>query len=102
MWGLLLQLLLRVIFMDNIDNTDLKIPPMNLIEEELAREEARYSFRKTLWNITAVLIVVAAVAALMATRLFVLIRINGGSMSHRRLLLWGKDPFKTRSGRRGR
>lgn len=81
MWGLLLQLLLRVIFMDNIDNTDLKIPPMNLIEEELAREEARYSFRKTLWNITAVLIVVAAVAALMATRLFVLIRINGGSMS---------------------
>lgn len=56
------------------------IPPIDLLRAELAREEARYSFRKTLWNITAALVVVAAIAALMVTRLFVLIKINGNSM----------------------
>lgn len=65
---------------ENPDQEVLKIPPIELLREELAREEARYSFRKTLWNIMAVLIVAAAIAALMATRLFVLIRINGNSM----------------------
>ena len=48
--------------------------------EELAREEAKHSFRRTLWNIAGILVVVAAISALMATRLFVLIKINGDSM----------------------
>lgn len=56
------------------------IPPIELIREELAREEAKHGFRKTLWNIAVVLIVAAAITALVATRLFVLIRINGNSM----------------------
>ena len=56
------------------------IPSIDLLRTELAREEAKYSFRKTLWNIAAALIVVAAIAALMVTRLFVLIKINGNSM----------------------
>lgn len=64
----------------NSDHEYLEIPPIEFIREELEREEARYSFRKTLWNIAAVLIVAAAVTALIATRLFVLIQINGNSM----------------------
>ncbi len=59
---------------------ELKIPPIELIREELAREEAKHGFRKTLWNIAVVLLVAAALTALAATRLFVLIRINGNSM----------------------
>lgn len=59
---------------------EIKIPPIELIREELAREEAKHGFRKTLWNIAVVLIVAAAITALAATRLFVLIRINGNSM----------------------
>ncbi|MCI8465912.1 MAG: signal peptidase I [Lachnospiraceae bacterium] len=59
---------------------ELKIPPIELLREELAREEAKHGFRKTLWNIAVVLIVAAALTALAATRLFVLIRINGNSM----------------------
>ena len=54
------------------ENEELKIPPIELLREELAREEARYSFRKTVWNI---------IVALIATRLLLLIRINGNSMS---------------------
>ena len=57
-----------------------EIPPIGQIREELARVEAKYGFWKTLWNVTAVLLVAAAVTALLATRLFVLIRINGNSM----------------------
>lgn len=56
------------------------IPPIEEIRQELSREEAKYSFRKTLWNITAVLIVAAAITALMATRLFILVKVNGNSM----------------------
>lgn len=65
---------------NNSDHEYLEIPPIEFIREELEREEARYSFRKTLWNIAAVLIVAAAVTALIATRLFILIQINGNSM----------------------
>ncbi len=63
-----------MISMDNgkPENEELKIPPIELLREELAREEARYSFRKTVWNI---------IVALIATRLLLLIRINGNSMS---------------------
>lgn len=65
---------------ENSEQEILNIPPIECLREELAREEAKYSFRRTLWNIMAVLVVAAAIAALMATRLFVLIRINGNSM----------------------
>ena len=66
--------------MDNEETRDLEIPSIESLGEELAREESRYGFRRTLLNIAGVLVVAAAIAALMATRLFVLIRINGSSM----------------------
>ena len=58
----------------------MEIPSIESLREELAREEAKHSFRRTLWNIAGILVVVAAISALMATRLFVLIKINGDSM----------------------
>lgn len=64
-----------------MDNEHLEIPSIESLREELAREESRYGFRRTLWSIAGVLVVAAAIAALLATRLFVLIRINGNSMS---------------------
>lgn len=66
---------------ENPKSEELKIPSIDALREELAREEAKYSFRKTVWNITVVLIVAAAVTALMATRLLILIQINGNSMA---------------------
>lgn len=57
-----------------------EIPPIKELQEELAREQAKHRFRKSLWNITVGLIVAAAVTALVATRLLVLIRIEGSSM----------------------
>lgn len=64
-----------------MDKGDWKIPSIEALREELAREEARYSFRKTLWNIAVLLTAAAAVTALVTTRLFVLIQINGSSMA---------------------
>ena len=64
-----------------MDKEDVKIPPIEFLGEELVREEARYSFRKTLWNIAVLLTAAAAVTALVTTRLFVLIQINGSSMA---------------------
>ena len=64
-----------------MDKEDVKIPPIEFLREELVREEARYSFRKTLWNIAVLLTAPAAVTALVTTRLFVLIQINGSSMA---------------------
>jgi signal peptidase I len=64
-----------------MDKEDVKIPPIEFLREELVREEARYSFRKTLWNIAVLLTAAAAVTALVTTRLFVLIQINGSSMA---------------------
>ena len=57
------------------------IPSIEALKEELARENARHQFRRSLWNVAVVLVVVAAVTALVATRLLVLIQINGDSMS---------------------
>lgn len=57
-----------------------EIPSIELLKEELAREESRYGFRKALLSAAGVLVVIAAVAALLATRMFGLIRINGNSM----------------------
>ena len=64
-----------------MDKEDVKIPPIEFLREELVREEARYSFRKTLWNIAVLLTAAAAVTALVTTKLFVLIQINGSSMA---------------------
>jgi len=66
--------------LENSDEKNLEIPPIELLREELAREELKYAFRRTLWNIMVMLIVVAAITALVATRLFVLIQIKGNSM----------------------
>lgn len=57
------------------------IPPIDALKEELMRETVRREFRRTLLNITGGLIVIAAVTALMVTRIFVLIQINVESMS---------------------
>lgn len=66
--------------MDDMDYENLRIPSIESLEKELSRERAQYNFKKTLMSVVAVLIVAAAVAALMATRLFVRIRVNGNSM----------------------
>lgn len=57
-----------------------KIPSIEELQIELAREQLKHGFRKSLWNIAVVLIVAAAITALIATRLLVLIRIDGPSM----------------------
>lgn len=65
----------------SVDNEELKIPPIDLLREELEREESKYNFRKTLLNIAGVLTVTAAVAVLIATKLLILIQVNGVSMA---------------------
>lgn len=57
-----------------------EIPPINDLRMELAREEARHDFRKSLLNITGILTVAAAITALMMTRLLILLQVNGNSM----------------------
>lgn len=69
---------LRVIFMAD---EKIEIPSIELLREELAREESRYHFRRTVLTIAGILVVAAAVAALLATRFFVLLQINGASMA---------------------
>ena len=59
----------------------LEIPPINDLRMELAREEARHEFRRSLLNIAGVLTVAAAVTALMMTRLLILLQVNGSSMA---------------------
>lgn len=51
------------------------------LRKELAREEAKYRLRKTLLNIAGVLMVVAAITTLVATRILNLLQVNGTSMS---------------------
>lgn len=63
------------------EQTELEIPSVDLLKKELERVESRRNFRKTLLNIAGVLTVVAAIAALVVTRIFVLIQVNGSSMS---------------------
>lgn len=57
-----------------------EIPPIELLREELLREESRNDFRKRLRGVAIGLVVAAAITALVATRLLVMIRINGNSM----------------------
>lgn len=72
-----------VIFMDNKEKnpSEMEIPPIDLLKVELARVESRRNFRRALLNTAGVLTVAAAIAALIVTRIFVLIRVNGSSMS---------------------
>lgn len=57
-----------------------KILPINELRMELAREEAKHNFRRSLLNIAGILAVAAAIAALMMTRLLILLQVNGHSM----------------------
>ncbi len=59
----------------------MEIPSIELLRKELEREESRYHFRRTILTITGVLVVAAAITALLATRLFILLEINGASMT---------------------
>lgn len=59
---------------------DWEIPSIALLKKELAREESRSRFWRIFWNVLTVLLAAAAVTALLMTRLFVLVRINGSSM----------------------
>ncbi|MCI8673263.1 MAG: signal peptidase I [Lachnospiraceae bacterium] len=58
----------------------LKIPSIESLRAELAREEARCSRRRVLWNMAAALIIAAAVAGLVLTRIYALIEVDGNSM----------------------
>ena len=66
---------------NNGEKEKLTIPPINDIRTELAREEARHELRRALLTIAGILTVAAAVAALLMTRLLVLLQVNGMSMS---------------------
>lgn len=63
------------------EHEKLEIPPLNDLRMELAREEARYEFRRSLLNIAGVLTVAAAITALLMTRLLILLQVNGSSMA---------------------
>lgn len=58
----------------------LKIPSIEQLRAELAREEARQNRRRMLLNMAAALIVAATMAGLILTRIFALIEVDGGSM----------------------
>lgn len=51
------------------------------LRNELAREEAKYRLRKTLLNIAGILMVIAAITTLVATRVLNLFQVNGSSMA---------------------
>lgn len=58
-----------------------KIPSIEELRDELAREKAKHRFRKSLGHIAVGLLVAAAITVLVATRLLVLIKITGNSMN---------------------
>ncbi len=63
-----------------VKKEELVIPSIESLRAELAREEARCAFRRTLWNMAVALIVAVVVTVLVFTRLFALIRVDGSSM----------------------
>lgn len=69
--------LIRVTYMSK---EKLEIPSIPALKEELMREKVKREFRRAILNTTGILIVIAALTALMATRVFVLVQINGSSM----------------------
>lgn len=64
----------------NNNKEKLEIPSIPALKEELMREKIKREFRRAILNMAGVLIVAAALTALMATRIFVLVQINGSSM----------------------
>lgn len=58
----------------------IKIPPVELLKAELERVESKRDFRKALRGVAGVLLVAAAMAALLVTRFFMLLEVNGSSM----------------------
>lgn len=70
--------MIRVAFMNKKEK--LEIPSIPALKEELMREKVKSEFRRALFTMTGILIVIAALTALMATRIFVLVRIDGSSM----------------------
>lgn len=64
-----------------MDDRNPERPPLDLLKAELAREESRYEFRRTLLHMAGILTVAAAITALLATRLVMLLQVNGMSMA---------------------
>lgn len=56
------------------------MPSLEALKIELAREEARCELRKTFLRIAGVLVVSAAIAVLLLTRIFLLLHVEGMSM----------------------
>lgn len=56
------------------------VPSLEILRMELAKEESRHELRKTVLHTAEILVVAAAVAVLLVTRLFMLLRIDGISM----------------------
>ncbi len=56
------------------------VPPVEMLRAELKRVESKRDFRETLKGFAGVLVVVAAIAALLVTRFFMLLEVNGSSM----------------------
>lgn len=65
---------------ENEEKEKPEIPPINDLRMELAREEAKYEFRRSFLNIAGILTVAAAIAVLLMTRLLMLLQVNGNSM----------------------
>ena len=57
-----------------------EMPSLEALKIELAREEARCELRKTFLHIAGVLVVSAAIAVLLLTRIFLLLHVEGMSM----------------------
>ncbi len=66
--------------MTDMDKKRVEIPSLALLRVELARVEAEREFRRTMLTIAGILTVAAAIAALMVTRLFMILEVNGSSM----------------------
>lgn len=64
-----------------MDDRNPERPPLDLLKAELAREESRYEFHRTLLRIAGILTVAAAITALLATRFVMLLQVNGMSMA---------------------
>ena len=63
-----------------VKKEELVIPSIESLRAELAREEARCAFHRTLWNMAVALAAIVTVTVLIFTRLFALIRVDGSSM----------------------
>ncbi len=66
--------------MDEKEEKRVEIPPLNLLRAELARVEAEREFRRLMLTIAGILTVAAAIAALLVTRFFMFLEVNGSSM----------------------